>query len=326
MQESVKIKKVKTKTVNYGKWGLIFIIPFFIAYILFTFIPQLWTIGYSFFEYYKHPETMMYVGPNFVGLSNYIEIFKPMGNPKNVFDFFESIPIFKYMGNTLLLWVIGAVPQFIVALLLAVLFTSSRLNLKFQGFFKTVFYMPNVIMASAFAMLICQVFNDSLDGPINSLLIEWGWLKEPFKFLQKEASVKTLIALMNYLMWFGNTTIVLMAGIQGIDESVFESARMDGAGSFRVFKDITMPLLKPIFIYVFITSMIGGIQMFDVPQVLTNGHGTPNFTSRTMVMYLNTTIEGKNYGVAGAISVILFIVTGLLSLLVFKTMAKDDEK
>ncbi len=313
----IKEQKKKSKSVNYGKWGLIFIIPFFVAYTIFTLIPQALTIGYSFFEYFVNPETSMDVGPNFCGLEQYIKLFTPDRG---------EIAILKYLGNTIVLWVIGAIPQFIVALILAVLFTSSRLNLKGLPFFKSVYYMPNLIMASAFSLLIWQLFSSSIFGPINSILLQNGMVDKPIQFLGLEISVKSLIALMNFVMWFGNTTIVLMAGIQSIDESIFESARMDGATSFKVFKDITMPLLKPIFVYCFITSMIGGIQMFDVPQVLTDGGGTPNKTSYTIVMFLNSALSGKNYGRAGAISVVLFIVTASLSLIVFKTIAKDDER
>ncbi|MBQ5556246.1 MAG: sugar ABC transporter permease, partial [Erysipelotrichaceae bacterium] len=157
--------------------------------------------------------------------------------------------------------------------------------------------------------------------PINQLLMSWGMIDQPINFLGMQVSVRSLIGLMNFLMWFGNTTILLMAGIQGIDEALFESARLDGSTSTQVFFNITMPLLMPIFIYVFITSMIGGIQMFDVPQVLTNGRGTPNYSSMTMVMYLNTFLGiSKNYGMAGAVSVLLFIITALLSTIVFKSI------
>ena len=148
-------------------------------------------------------------------------------------------------------------------------------------------------------------------------------VSQPVNFLGMRVSVQTLIGLMNFLMWFGNTTILLMAGIQSIDESLFESARLDGSTSTQVFFNITMPLLMPIFIYVLITSMIGGIQMFDVPQVLTNGYGIPNNTSTTMIMYLNNFLGiSKNYGMAGAVSVLLFIITAVLSGFVFKTINK----
>ena len=121
------------------------------------------------------------------------------------------------------------------------------------------------------------------------------------------------------------TTIVLMAGIMGIDESLFESARIDGASSTHVFFDITLPLLRPILVYTMITSLIGGLQMFDVPQVLSKGIGMPNRTTFTVIMLLNNYLGGsKNYGMAGAISVILFIITGILSIFVFKAMNRKE--
>ena len=129
---------------------------------------------------------------------------------------------------------------------------------------------------------------------------------------------------MNLLMWFGNKTILLMAGIMGIDESLFESARMDGASSTRVFFDITLPLLKPILIYVIITSMIGGLQMYDVPSVLTKGYGSPNNTTKTLVMLLNDYLSVGNYGMSGAIAVVLFIITGVFSIFVFKSISKKN--
>jgi multiple sugar transport system permease protein len=102
-----------------------------------------------------------------------------------------------------------------------------------------------------------------------------------------------------------------------VDSALFEAAAIDGAKSLQIFTKITMPTIKPIFIYVLITSLIGGLQMFDVPQVLTNGKGTPDRTSMTLIMFLNNHLYSKNYGMAGALSVILFIITAALSLVVF---------
>ena len=137
-------------------------------------------------------------------------------------------------------------------------------------------------------------------------------------------STRALVAFMNFLMWFGNTTILLMAGMMGIDTSLFEAAEVDGATSTQVFFKITLPLLRPILIYVMITSLIGGLQMFDVPQILTNGTGDPMRSTMTLIMYLNKHLFSKNYGMGGALSVILFIITGLLSLVVFKFSNKKD--
>ena len=123
---------------------------------------------------------------------------------------------------------------------------------------------------------------------------------------------------MNFLMWFGNTTILLMAGMMGIDGSVFESAEVDGATQTQIFFKITLPLLRPILVYVMVTSLIGGIQMFDVPQILTNGTGDPVQSSMTLIMYLNKHLYSKNFGMGGALSVFLFVITAILSLIVFK--------
>lgn len=307
-----KIKKSKSKSISYAKWGYIFILPFFIVYLIFTFYPQVLTIYNSFFENYRDGLTV--VGPNFVGLDNYKALFQTNNA--------GYIPIFKFLGNTVILWLIGAIPQFLVAMLLALFFTSTRLNIKGQQFFKTIIYMPNLIMASAFAMLFFALF--SRVGPINQLLISAGLIDNAINFLGMKVTVRSLIAIMNFLMWFGNTTILLMAGIQGIDEALFESARLDGSTSTQVFFNVTMPLLMPIFIYVFITSLIGGIQMFDVPSILTNGYGIPDNTSMTLVMYLNNFLGvSKNYGMAGAVSVLLFVITAILSIVVFKTMVKE---
>ena len=305
----------KRRGVSYAKWGYIFILPFFVSYIIFTLTPQIMTIYNSFFENYR--DGLKQVGPNFVGLQNYVKLFTP--NKKGVID------VLKYFKNTMILWVMGAVPQILIALLLAVFFTSYRLNLKGQQFFKTVIYMPNLIMASAFSMLFFTLF--STVGPVNQVLTASGWIEKSIDFLSLKVPVRVLISLMNFLMWFGNTTILLMAGIQGIDQNMFEAAEIDGANSLQVFFRVTLPLLMPILVYTVITAMIGGLQMFDVPQVLTNGKGTPDRASMTMVMYLNNYLgTSKNYGMAGAISVVLFIVSAVLSLFVYNSLSKQYRK
>ncbi len=305
-------KDRENRGISYAKWGYLFILPFFVIYILFTLIPQLMTFYNSLFMNYRDGLTQ--VGPKFVGLQNYVKLFSP--------DNSGSVGMIKYFGNTMILWLMGAVPQIVVALLLAVFFTSYRLNIRGQQFFKTVIYMPNLIMASAFSMLFFTLFSPV--GPVNQLVLAAGWADKAIDFLNIRISVRVLISLMNFLMWFGNTTILLMAGIQGIDQSLFEAAEIDGANSIQVFFRVTMPLLSPILLYTIITAMIGGLQMFDVPQILTNGKGTPDRASMTMVMYLNYYLTtSKNYGMAGAVSVVLFIVSAALSLFVYNTLSKQ---
>ena len=303
------MKKSGGKAVRYNKWGYIFLVPFIVVYVIFQLIPLFSTIYNSFFENYMSGLTQ--VGPNFVGLQNYIKLF-------------EGGDIWIYAKNTMILWIMCFVPQIFLSLLLGAWFSDVRLKLKGSRFFKTVIYLPNLIMASAFSMLFFTLFAES--GPINSLLIQMGFITEPYKFLSNVGSTRGLIAFMNCLMWFGNTTILLMAGMMGIDTSLFEAAEVDGATSTPVFFRITLPLLRPILVYVLITSLIGGLQLFDVPQILTNGTGNPVRSTMTLIMFLNNHLYSKNYGMAGAVSVVLFIITGILSIVVFKLTGNDKRK
>lgn len=300
-------KAKKGKVVSYNKWGYIFLVPFIVVYLVFQLIPLFNTIYWSFFEYYR--DGMTIIGPNAIGFENYVTLF-------------STPDIWKYTANTMIMWIMGFVPQIVVSLLLGSWFSDTRLRLKGQAFFKTVIYLPNLIMASAMAMLFFTLFSES--GPMNSMLMQMGILDEPFKFLYNTWSARTIVAFMNFLMWFGNTTILLMAGMMGIDASLFEAAEVDGATPTQVFWRITLPLLRPILIYVMITSLIGGLQMFDVPQILTGGTGEPARTTMTLIMYLNKHLFSKNYGLGGALSVALFILTGVLSMIVYKFSNSND--
>ena len=273
----------KKKSISYAKWGYIFILPFFVTFLIFSLIPLVDTVRYSFYEYYR--SGIKEIGPNFIGMANYLSLLKS--------------DMFKYSANTLILWVIGFVPQIVIALVLACWFTDARLKIHGQQFFKVVIYLPNLIMASAFALLFFTMF--STNGPINSILMSLGWVKNPIDFLGSVIGTRSLVGFMNFLMWFGNTTIMLMAAVMGISMDIFEASELDGCNSIKRFFYITLPLIRPILAYTLITSIIGGLQMFDVPQILTNGQGNPDRTSMT-----------------------LFIVSGILCMIVYK-MTNDTD-
>ncbi|MBR3525008.1 MAG: sugar ABC transporter permease [Lachnospiraceae bacterium] len=316
------MKTKNKKVVSYNKWGYIFLIPFTVAFVIFQLVPLISTVYYSFFEYYE--DGLDVIGPNWAGLKNYGTLFTTVGPGKMNF--------LIGLKNTMIMWVLGFVPQIILSLLFAAWFSDPSLRLKGQRFFKTVIYLPNLIMASAFSMLFFTLF--STVGPINDIMkniqLLFGTIKTaeeyvPYDFLAHTGSVRGLVAMMNCLMWFGNTTILLLAGMMGIDQSLFEAAEVDGATARQIFWRITMPILKPILIYVVITSLIGGLQMFDVPEILTNSKGGPNNTSTTLIMYLNDHLYSKNYGMGGALSVILFFITAILSFIVFKFSGNSDK-
>lgn len=308
MKKQPSFSRSRKKSISYAKWGYLFILPFFLTFVFFQLIPLGSTIYFSFFQYFR--SGLKFIGPNFIGFGNYAKLFQS--------------DLFKYLGNTLLIWVVGFIPQIIISLLLAAWFTNQRLHLRALGFFKTVIYLPNLIMASAFAMLFFALFSDN--GPVNGSLQALGLTSQPIRFLATVMGTRGLIAFMNFLMWFGNTTILLMAAIMGIDPCLYEAAEIDGASSGQMFWKITIPLIRPITAYVIITSMIGGLQMFDVPQVLTNGIGSPDNTSTTMLMFLNNHMYSQNFGMAGAISTVLFIICAVLCLLVYRFMTTGAGK
>ena len=309
---------MKRKSISYAKCGYIFIAPFFIVFLVCTFYPLLSTFYNSLFENYFDAGSFSQIGPNFVGLDNFKKLFTA--------DSKGNIDILTYTANTMIMWIVGAIPQLVFSLLLAVIFTSTSLNIKGQTFFKTVIYLPNLIMAAAFAMLFFTLFSNV--GPINQI-ISGGDADRVVDFFNNVGTARGIIAFINFLMWFGNTTIMLMAGIMGIDQSLLEAAAIDGATSGQVFRKITLPLLSPILVYVVITSLIGGFQMYDVPQVITSGLGNPNRSTMTLVMYLNRFLgTTKNYGMAGAVSVLVFIITGILSFAVYRSIisGRSDPK
>ena len=174
------MKKSSGKVVRYNKWGYIFLIPFIVVYVIFQLIPLVSTIYNSFFENYMSGLTQ--VGPKFVGLANYQKLF-------------SDGDIWVYTKNTMVLWIMCFVPQIILSLVLGAWFSDVRLKLKGTRFFKTVVYLPNLIMASAFSMLFFTLFSDG--GPINSMLMQIGLVDTPYKFLSNVGSARGLIALMN---------------------------------------------------------------------------------------------------------------------------------
>ena len=163
--------KRRGKVEKHNKWGYIFLIPFVVVYVIFQLIPLISTVYNSFYENYR--SGLIQVGPNFVGMDNYKELF-------------AGGYFWLYLRNTLIMWVLGFVPQIIVSMILGAWLYDMILKIKGSRFFKTVIYLPNLIMASAFAMLFFALFADT--GPVNAMLTGAGLLKEPFHFLSNKWS------------------------------------------------------------------------------------------------------------------------------------------
>ncbi len=304
------------KMVSYSKYGYIFIAPFFIIYALFMFYPLINTIRLSFFG----NQGFSTKGLNkFVGFENYANL---LFGGDTLFAQSNHDTFMTSIGNTFILWVGNFVVQIVLSLLLAVWFSDVRIKTPGNGFFKVVMYMPNIITAASIAAIFLMIFSDSSYGALNSFLVGAGIINEPIMFVSNAWSARLIVMMIQTWMWFGNTMLLLMSGIFGIDPSIYEAAAIDGSSGPSTFFRITMPILKPIFIYVVITSLIGGLQMFDIPYMLHTGGATNiNPALRTVAVYVYerfTTGGVKNYGLSAAASVILFIITLVLGMIVNK--------
>lgn len=312
------MKREKKKTVEYGKYGVIFLIPFFAAFLIFQFYPLLYTIFKSFLYDQK-------TGRNNVttvfGLGNYANyVFGEAGNG----EFWQALII------TIVLWLLNFVPQIVLSLLLAAWFTDSNNKLKGTGVYKVIMYMPNIITAATIAVLFFNLF--SVNGSITKELINLG-IVPTTGFMEQGWGTLFLIAFIQFWMWYGNTMVVLIAGILGISESLYEAARVDGATSRQQFFKITLPLLRPILQYTLVTSAIGGLQMYDIPQLLMKGvpivkvGETSVNSTTTVVMLIKKYVSGsssENLGRASAYSVVLFLVTLCISMIFYRATAKKD--
>lgn len=299
----------RRKMVSYAKYGYIFIAPFFLAYAFFMIYPLINTFVLSFKGNGANAD-------QWVGLQNFQYLL--FGGEARAAQAINK-EFMSSLGNTFILWIGNFIVQIILSLLLAVWFSDVRIKIKGTGFFKVVMYLPNIITAASVAGMFLMLFGNSKYGAVNSLFLNMGWLLEPFTFINDVWASRILVMLIQSWMWFGNTMLLLMSGIFGIDPSIYEAADIDGSSGANTFFRITMPILKPIFIYVFITSMIGGLQMFDIPYLLHEGRTIrPSLETGAVFIYQYFHQTSPNYGYSAAASVILFVITGILGIFVYR--------
>ncbi len=303
----------KAKSFSYAKYGYLFSIPFVVTYLIFSFYPTINTAILGFTD-----------AKGMAGLTNWHflasdELFKNFAQ-------ILKAPLFKKsLVNTIILWIVNFIPQISLALVLTAWFTSRRDKLRGQGFFKVVFYMPNIITAASIAILYKALFAYPV-GPINSLLQNMGIITEPVNFTNKVWPTRLIIAFIQFWMWYGNTMIVLISGVLGINPDLYEAAELDGATNSQMFWKITMPNLKTILLYTLITSMIGGLNMYDIPKLFNNGNPA-NSTLTTNVFIYNQAFSGSYmYARAAAASMIMFVIIAICSVFVFALFADPDKK
>lgn len=297
--------KNKKKGLNYAKYGYLFIIPFVVAFLLFHFYPTIRTVLLSFTDC--------------KGLGNNNLHFLTEDLFKNYRTILNNKTFKLSLANTAIIWIMNFIPQIVFALLFTKWFTSNRNKIRGQGFFKVVFYLPNIITAATIAILFNCIFAYP-KGPINDLLISTGLRADAYYFTNMPWASRIIVSFIQFWMWYGYTMIILISGVLGINPEIFEAAEIDGAGDWQTFFHITIPNLRSILTYTLVTSLMGGLTMYDIPKMFNNGNPA-NATLTTSVFIYNQAFAGSYmYARASAASMLLFLLIGVCSIFVFLMM------
>lgn len=277
-----------------------FVLPFFILFCLFMAYPVIFSFYLSFHNWDGFSPAQ------FVGFKNYASLLED--------------PLFiKALYNTVYIFLISTPLQLIGALFLAALLNLSYIKLK--NFFRAAFFLP-IVMCIVVISVIFLLLYDYDYGLINYVLSLLGFTKIPWLVSERWSKI-ALILMINW-RWTGYNMIIILAGMQAIPEDIYEAATIDGASQTAAFFKITIPLLRPVLIFCYILMIIGLLQLFTEPYVLTRGG--PQNSSLTIVHYLfKQGFEYFRLGYASAIAYVLFIFTFIFSYVNMKFFSRGEE-
>lgn len=293
------VKTVKKKRFSESLMGMAFFGPALVLLSVFLFIPMILTLIFSFTDFFALSPNLTH----FVGLENYIQIFKDE-------DFRQAF------GNTVNFVLIIVPLQGLGALGLALLINKVT---HCKKYFKVAFFIPVVMSLAVVSTLWIQIF--SPEGILNSILGTIGI--DPQPFINSSSQALPSIAIMSSWQGMGYQMIIFLGGLQAINPALYEAAEMDHASGWKKFKDITLPELKPLCIFVFITITIGAFRMLVQPMVMTGGG--PSHSTYTMVydIYETGTVNWE-IGLASTMSIVFAFFVMILT--VIQTIVTKERK
>lgn len=288
---SKRLKRYRNQT----KWGYFFIAPAIIGLFCFNLGPMLFSMLVSLTKW------DVITAPEFIGIKNYITLFKdPL--------------VLKSLGVTLYYTIISVPLVTFIPLLIAILLNT---NVRGISVFRTIFYIPSIVPAVASAAIWMYIYNP-MYGLLNSILRAFGLHSHNFIFSPKE--VIPSLAVM--AVWAaGNTVVIYLAGLQGVSRQLYEAAEIDGANSFRKFKDITIPMMTPIIFYNLVMAVINAMQTFTQVYIMTDGGPNNNSLFYSLLVY-RTAFKQQKMGYSASMSWLLFVVVAIMTFVVFKTSNK----
>lgn len=283
--------------------GVFFSLPTVIILSVFVLLPVFYSIYLSF----NKVSLVGDVSYNFVGLQNYMNALK---DPRVVIA----------LKNTLKYVLITVPAQTLIALLLASVLNS---GVKFQNGFRTLLFLPTLTSSSALTMIFMFLF--SVNGPINKLFIQWGWLDTPVSFLNDSSTVLYAIIIMNVWSTVPMFMTIYLAGLQDIPKTMYEAAEIDGANSLQKLLKITIPQLVPVTNYIVMVGLASTFQLFDQTYIVSSGSGGPNNATLTLslIIYQYAFKTFGTIGYASAIAVLLTLFIFIISMILRKFTNED---
>ncbi len=283
-----------------NRTGWCFVIPSVILIILFVFYPMVQALITSF-------QTGAGNNLTFTGIANYKRLLTDTTFRKALF-------------NTILYLIIQVPIMILLALVISSMLNNKKL--KFKGFFRTAIFLPCVTSLVAYSIVFKSLF--ATDGFVNAILMKLNLIAEPISWITDPVWAKILIILAITWRWTGYNMVFYLSGLQGIDDSIYEAADIDGAGAFEKFKSITLPMLKPIILFTTINSTIGTLQLFDETMNITQG-GPANATITISQYIYNILFKySPDFGYAAAVSYVIVVMIVVLSFIQMKVGDKND--
>ena len=292
--------KKKDMSPKLNRTGWIFVLPSIILIVAFVFYPMVQALITSF---------QSGAGNNlsFSGLSNYKRLL-------------TDTTFRKALSNTVLYLVVQVPIMILLALAISSMLNNKRL--KFKGLFRTAIFLPCVTSLVAYSIVFKSLF--ATDGFVNAMLVKLNIIAEPISWITDPVWGKVLIIVAITWRWTGYNMVFYLSGLQGIDDSIYEAAEIDGAGAFQKFKSITLPMLKPIILFTTINSTIGTLQLFDEPMNITQG-GPANATITISQYIYNILFKySSDFGYAAAVSYVVVIMIVVLSFIQLKVGDKNE--
>lgn len=295
------VKKRKLRAGELGKYFVIFILPALIIYLLFSIIPFLYTIYYSFTDY----TDMNPINLHFVGLKNYIKVL-------------QTPVMLAAIKNSVIYAILLTGFQTLLGLPLAFVLNQ---KLKSRNLLRAVFFFPAVFSSLIIGYLWNFIMSSSDFGLINNILHQLG-LGTLNLFTSKNALYSVILT--QIWQWTGWAMVIFLANLQSISPDLYEAAEIDGANGLKKFMYVTLPLMCPSVKIVIVTGLIGGMKVFDIIYSMTSG-GPGDATQTVMTVMMKKGISEGFYSTGSAFGVCFFIIVLAISAIVTKLMGKWSE-